>query len=103
MKRGLHHHSIIRKRTNKSDFAKFIDKTVLLTAFLAPLIEIPQLLEIYINKSSANVSLLTWSFFVLFGIPWLIYGIIHKEKPIIVLYALWILIDSLIVVGILIY
>ena len=102
MKRGAH---IFHKKNlkEKKQFKKYIDKTVLITAFLAPLIEIPQLLEIFIRKSAENVSIITWSLFVVFGIPWFIYGIIHKEKPIIILYALWIIVDSFIVAGILIY
>ncbi len=84
-------------------FTRSIDKIVLFSAFLMPLIELPQLLEIYTKKSAENVSLFTWGFFVIFGIPWLIYGIIHKQKPVIVLYALWVLVDSTIVLGILLY
>lgn len=84
-------------------FSRTIDKIVLIAAFLMPLIELPQLLEIYLNKSAENVSLLTWSFFVVFGVPWLIYGIIHKEKPIIVLYTLWVAVDFTIALGILLY
>ena len=84
-------------------FSRTIDKIVLIAAFLMPLVELPQLFEIYLNKSAENVSLFTWSAFVLFGIPWLAYGIIHKEKPIIILYALWLLVESTIVTGIIIY
>ncbi len=84
-------------------FSRTIDKVVLLAAFLMPLIELPQLLEIYLNKSAQNVSLFTWSFFVIFGVPWLIYGIIHRQKPIIVLYSMWVTVDFIIVLGIILY
>ena len=106
MKRGLHHlHK--RKRLNqipnKDKNVAFLDKVVLSLAIVAPFFEIPQLLEIYLKKAAENVSIITWSFFALMAIPWFIYGIVHKEKPIIVLYLLWFLIDSTIVIGILIY
>ncbi len=103
MKRGSHY---LRKRViakNPSVSTKILDKIVLIIAFLAPLVEIPQLLEIYVNKAAQNVSIITWGMFVIFGIPWLFYGIVHKEKPIIILYTLWIIIDSLIVIGIIMY
>ena len=103
MKRGAHY---LRKRViakNPSASTRLLDKIVLIIAFLAPLVEIPQLLEIYVNKAAQNVSMLTWGLFVVFGIPWLLYGIAHKEKPIIILYALWIIIDSAIVIGIIMY
>lgn len=103
MKRGSHY---LRKRVitkNPLITTKILDKIVLVIAFLAPLVEIPQLAEIYMNRAAQNVSIITWGLFVVFGIPWLLYGIVHKEKPIIILYSLWIIIDSLIVVGIVLY
>jgi uncharacterized protein with PQ loop repeat len=105
MKRGSH---ILRKKhsavcEHKNHFTTTIDKVVLTLAFIAPLVELPQLIEIYWKKAAEDVSLFTWSFFVIFGIPWLIYGIVHKEKPIIILYSLWIIIDLMIVAGILMY
>ncbi len=106
MKRGLHHLHV-RKRTNnypsKNKYISLLDKIVLSLAFIAPFFEIPQLLEIYLKKSAENVSLITWGFFAIMAVPWFIYGIVHKEKPIIVLYFLWFLIDSTIVIGILLY
>jgi len=110
MKNHFHHlhkrkriYKKLEKYPHPSRSFRILDKIVLVIAFLFPLIELPQLLEIYIKKSAQNVSIITWSFFVLFGIPWIIYGIVHKEKPIVILYALWIIIDSLIVLGIVLY
>lgn len=84
-------------------WVNLLDRIVLGVAIAGPLFDIPQLIEIYVHKSAQDVSLLTWFFFTFFAIPWLIYGIVHKEKPIIVGYTLWIILDSLIVAGILIY
>ncbi len=101
MKRGAYYFH--RKIKSKEEKTFFIDKFVMILAMVSPLFEIPQLVEIYSTKSAGSVSLLTWSFFVFMSIPWLIYGIAHKAKPIIILYSLWFLIDSVILVGILIY
>lgn len=106
MKRGSHYlrkKISAEKRRYNNKFKELLDKAVLIIAFLAPLIELPQLIEIYTKKSAENVSVITWSLFVVFGIPWLIYGIMHKEKPIIILYTLWIIVDAAIVSGILLY
>ena len=102
MKKGFNHIKI-KASSRKGKFVEYLDKIVLIVAVLIPLVEIPQLIEIYTKQSAQNVSSLTWGAFVLFGIPWLIYGIVHKEKPVIVLYALWIVIDSLIFIGTIIY
>ena len=94
---------VILKAEIDSRGRRIIDRLVLFIAFLAPLVEIPQLIKIYMDKSAADVSLITWGLFVVFGFPWLVYGMIHKEKPVVILYSLWIIIDSIIVIGILMY
>jgi len=106
MKRGLHH-LYKRKRQgsypSKKKSVALLDKVVLFLAFVAPVFELPQLFEIYSKKAAENVSIITWGFFSLMAVPWFIYGLVHKEKPIIVLYLLWFLIDTTIVIGILLY
>jgi uncharacterized protein with PQ loop repeat len=94
---------LIHAYPNKKKSITVLDYIVLSIAFIAPLFELPQLFEIFTKKAAENVSLITWSSFALMAIPWFIYGVMHKEKPIIVLYLLWFLIDSTIVIGILIY
>ena len=110
MKRGLHHlhfrkriYQKMEKYPHPEKGVRILDKIILMLAVIAPLFEVPQLWEIYSSRAAENVSLITWSFFALMAVPWFFYGIVHKEKPIIILYFLWFLIDSAIVVGILIY
>jgi MtN3 and saliva related transmembrane protein len=107
VKRGGLYHLQKRKQFNqypsKNKGIRWLDRIVLSLAFIAPFFEIPQLLEIYTKKAAENVSLITWGFFAVMAVPWFIYGLVHKEKPIIVLYLLWFLIDSTIVIGILMY
>lgn len=93
MKRGLHHIHQRKRMTGKTrhpfpsdkKFIKILDYIVLSIAFIAPFFELPQLFEIFMQKSAENGSVITWGFFALMAIPWFIYGIIHKEKPIIIL------------------
>ena len=88
---------------SKRKWIRRLDKLILSLAFIGPVVELPQLIKIFLEKTAAGVSLFTWFFFVIFSIPWLFYGIVHKDKPIIVIHLLWIIIDSAIVVGILLY
>ena len=76
------------KIAKKRKFVEYLDRVVLIVAVLIPLVELPQLIEIYVKQSAQNVSSFTWGAFVLFGIPWLIYGLVHREKPVIILYLL---------------
>jgi len=62
-----------------------------------------QLIEIYLHHSARDVSLFSWTSYLLGTIGYLIYGILHKQKPIIFLNAVNLPIYALIVVGILLY
>lgn len=72
-------------------------------SFAIPLSAFPQIWEIYSNKNVGGVSLLSWVLYLLGAIPFLMYGIIHKQKEIIILNASWITTELVIVVGILLY
>lgn len=71
--------------------------------FATPLFEIPQAYNIYVNRSAAGVSLLTWTCFFLSSLTWLTYGFRHRIKPIIMTYSLYLVVEATIVTGILLY
>lgn len=82
------------------DHTHAIDRVVTAVAFIGPLTSLPQIIEIwFVDQSAAGVSVLTWSAFVLMAAVWLLYGIVHKQRPIIISNALWIVAQSLIVAG----
>jgi uncharacterized protein with PQ loop repeat len=107
---GIHHyhkrkrtkHSSKRKRELKK-FKSFLDKTVYFVALFGPIMTIPQVLKIWAEQSVAGLSLISWSAYCCVSLFWLTYGIVHREKPIIFSNVLWLITDTSIVVGILIY
>jgi uncharacterized protein with PQ loop repeat len=54
-------------------------------------------------KNASGVSPLTWGSFAFFNVFWLLYGLVHKEKPIIVAYSLWLFVNSIVTIGALLY
>lgn len=82
---------------------RMLDKMICIFGISGPLLTLPQLIKILIEKSAGGVSLISWSAYLIGAIVWFVYGIAHKAKPIIITYAAWILIDLAIVAGILIY
>ena len=64
---------------------------------------IPQVLEIWVGQDAAGVSLVSWSYYTFGSIMFLIYGIIHKEIPIIVNYSAALILYLLIVLGTVMY
>lgn len=88
---------------NYPESKKLIDRLIYVAAITYPLTTIPQIIDIFINKSSKNVSLLTWILYDAFTFIFLWYAIEKKLKPLIIEYCMWIIAQSIVVVGILLY
>lgn len=82
---------------------EFFDYIVYFFTIATPLFELPQALAIYINRSAEDVSLLTWGFFLLDNLVWIIYAIKRRVAPLLITTILYLLIEIIIVVGILLY
>jgi len=101
------HHISKRKRVsvkaNESNAVRIFDKIMLIVAIVNPLIAIPQVVHIFSLKTALGLSLTSWLGYTAFNIPWLVYGFIHKEKPLIIAYILALMFNLIIVIGILKY
>jgi uncharacterized protein with PQ loop repeat len=82
---------------------KRVELVALMAAIVQPLITLPQIVTIYSNQSATDVSLLTWLGYLLFGVIFLVYGLVFKLRPIWVGQILWVTMQTLVVVGILLY
>lgn len=82
---------------------KFINKFIYVAAVIYPLTTIPQIYDIFISRSAENVSLTTWILYDIFTIIFLWYAIVNKLKPLVIEYALWLVAQTLVVIGIFLY
>ncbi len=90
--------------TIKSKIDKKRVELIALTAgIIQPLITLPQIITIYSNQSATDVSLLTWLGYLLFGMIFLVYGVVFNLKPIWIGQIIWVTMQTIIVVGILLY
>jgi uncharacterized protein with PQ loop repeat len=101
-----YHHALKRKRQKKGerrsrgfDLKDLMDKLVYISALFGAFANIPQLTRIWIDKSVMGVSIITWIGFLLGSSFWLCYGVVHKEKPIIITNGLYVAIQFFIVLG----
>ncbi|MEP7270288.1 MAG: SemiSWEET family transporter [Acidobacteriota bacterium] len=79
---------------------KVMDKLIYLIAALGPLSSLPQIIEIwFVDKSAVGVSFSTWLLFLLMSVAWLIYGIMQRDRPLIISNALWIVTDAIVIAG----
>lgn len=97
----IHHFNRRKKQHSpkKTRNEKIIDSLVYVASFLGILSNIPQLVKIWGEKSTAGVSVITWGGFLFGSVFWLLYGIIHNEKPVIVANFLFAVIQAFIIVG----
>ena len=110
MSNALHHHHK-RKRIHQGHepfphpqpLKRFIDSAVYVIGVAAPIMTLPQVYKIYAFKDAAAISLLTFSANMIFNIFWLFYGFLHKEKPLMIMYAGWFAVNTTIVLGVLLY
>ncbi|MBT7706441.1 PQ-loop repeat-containing protein [archaeon] len=107
---GLHHiskrkrvHNNLEEYPHPQFWIRFLDKLLVLVAILGPASAIPQVLKIFLNQSAVGVSLFSWTLWLILGVPWLIYGFVHKEKPLVIAYSLWFVMHSAVVAGVLMY
>ena len=91
------------KKTFKSPYIVFLDRLTFIVGIIGPFTVVPQIYSIFSTHSADGVSLATWILMFIVTFPWILYGIAHKEKSIIVSFILWELANLLVVIGALLY
>ncbi len=105
---GVHHYHkrkhTAKKAKKKDKYWKiWIDYAIYFFVFAGPLMTLPQVIKIWVEQDATGVSLLSWSSYLVAATFWLIYGIAHKEKPLIFSYIIWIVMEIAIVAGVVMY
>jgi len=88
------------KPTRKQEKLVF-DKLIYPVGLIAPIMTIPQVFDVWVRKSTQGASLSTWGAYTIVTFFWILYGLLHKEKPIILINSLLLILDFAIVYGIL--
>jgi len=74
-----------------------LDKTVLVVALAEPLTTIGQIWQLWTDKSAAGNSLITWGFFELSALVWLLYGIKIRSRPLVITEGLWLVAQAVVI------
>jgi len=88
---------------NKINWKKITDQLVSIISIIFPLTALPQIYNIWIVKEVEGVSLLTWLFFLILGVPLFLYATAHKDRRLQVMFGMWCAVYFLVVLGLLIY
>jgi uncharacterized protein with PQ loop repeat len=110
MNSNLHHINRRKRKSinleeypSKKFWIRFLDKLLIFVAAVSPFMTLPQIILIFSTKSAESLSLFSWGMYTFFNIPWIIYGFVHKDRPIMIAYILWFIMNLTVTVGILLY
>lgn len=90
-----------KPRHLKEESERFFDKFIVPLALITPFMTIPQVLAVWVKGSVEGVSILTWLGYAVGSGFWVVYGLIHKEKPLTIANFLLFIFDIAIVIGVL--
>ena len=105
---GLHH--LIRRRNKNLDkfphpqpFKRILDYSVYTVSFVMPLAAVPQAWKIWSRQDAGDISLILFGTASIVNIIWVIYGLTHKVKPILITHTAFFFINSAITIGRILY
>jgi uncharacterized protein with PQ loop repeat len=82
---------------------RFLDTAVIWLGIGNIIATLPQVIEIFANKDASGVSSISWGYYTFFYIILTFYGVVHKEKPLIITYAGGTVLFAVIFAGSLLY
>ena len=87
----------------KKDNHQLLTLLVSIVAVVAPIMTVPQVYQIFSSKTAAGVSPISWLAYTFTSLIWLYYGIIQKEKPIIINSIIGGILSACVVIGTLLF
>lgn len=104
---GLIHRSLHKRIKQKlpinSSLVFILEKVTIAAGVIGPLMVIPQIFKIYAHHNATGVLALSWIAFGILDIPFVLYGVVHKERPIVITYSLWLVANFIVAFGAIIY
>ncbi len=80
-----------------------IDTLALIVGILQPLTTIPQIYLVFTTRDVTSISFFMWTSYNIASVILLLYGIKHKLKPIIWAQALWIVVQTPMMIAVLLF
>lgn len=105
------HHLHKRKRASKKgepyphpDKTKnIIDKLVYCAGIMVPGVTAIQAWKIWSERNADGISLTAWGGYIIGNFIWISYGLVHKDRPILLMYTLLLITNAAVVIGALIF
>lgn len=103
------HHQSMRKRgviptVHRSKSVIYgVDSLAYIASLLSLFFTIDQIRVIWVQHDARGVSFLSWLFYTISSVVWFFYGIVHKDKAIIIINFIWFFFSLFILAGIALY
>jgi uncharacterized protein with PQ loop repeat len=101
-------HSLRRKELRYTDarargIVSGIDTLAYIVSILSLLFTGDQIRIIWFEHRAGGVSVLSWLFYTISAFVWLVYGLVHKDKALIITNFLWVAFALAVVIGVVVY
>jgi uncharacterized protein with PQ loop repeat len=101
-------HSLRRKELSSTDpkprsLVSGIDALAYIVSVLSLLFTADQIRIIWVEHDARGVSFLAWLFYAISAFVWLVYGLVHKDKVLIITNFLWVAFALAVVIGVVVY
>jgi uncharacterized protein with PQ loop repeat len=80
-----------------------IDALAYIVSVLSLLFTADQVRIIWVDHDAGGVSFLSWTFYTISAFVWFVYGILHKDKVLMITNFLWAAFALAIVIGVVVY
>ncbi len=104
-------HLHLRKRISKnlepyparSAWKRLLDRVVFAAGIVGPVLTLPQIVLIYTNHDASGISAMSWFGWAALNVVWILYGLVHREPPIVMTYSFWFIANSTVAIGAVLY
>ncbi len=103
MRSAINLYQLLKERRAARRSEPILDKFIYVIGIGGPSMTIPQVIKIWSEKNAGGISIIAWSGYTFFAILWMLYGINHNQKPIIVTNLTIIILNSLVIAGAFLY
>jgi uncharacterized protein with PQ loop repeat len=80
-----------------------VDRSMIVAVVIGLIMTFPQVLLVWTAKTAAGLSLASWVTYLFTNMLWIVYGVVHRDRLIMVSSLLFVLMQFFIVTGIIFY
>lgn len=92
-----------QKRSHPDLKIRVIDDLCVVFAVLMPATALPQIYKTFHTQDATGVSLWMWVLYSIGVVPFLLYGMAHRVRHLVILNLLWLSVQLTMIIGVLLY